>query len=370
MAGADTAYGWAVLTVQQQQWEKARTTLATDILDYYSSGAGDETAADEASAEWARYRLRPRVLRDVGAVDLTTELLGSVLASPVGVAPMAFHALAHPEGEVATARGAGATASLAVVSTRASVALEDISTAMTAPWWFQVYVMRDRGLTEALVRRAAEAGARALVLTGDTPYVGIKRRVSGVRYAVPEEQFLVNLSRHLVMGTVATEAAAQDPTVTMDAIGWLAEVSGLPVVVKGVLRGDEAVACLEAGAAGVVVSNHGGRQLSRAVPTARALPEVVDAIAGRGVILADGGLHDGVDVLVALGLGADAVLLGRPVLWALASGGADGVAEMLRAVVDDLRHVMALCGATTPGDARSASLVTTSGDGTVSPRGP
>ena len=353
-----------MLPIQRQQWEKALATLPEDVVDYYTSGAGDETAAGEASAGWSRYRLRPRVLRDVGAVDLTTRLLDSVLRSPVGVAPMAFHALAHPEGEVGTARGAGAAGSLAVVSTRASVSLEDIATAMTAPWWFQVYVMRDRGLTEALVQRAAGSGARALVLTGDTPYVGIKRRVSGVRYAVPEEQFLVNLSRHLVTGTVASEAAAQDPTVTLDAIGWLAEVSGLPVLVKGVLRGDEAQACLSAGAAGVVVSNHGGRQLSRAVATARVLPEVVDSVGGAAPVLVDGGLHDGVDVLVALALGADAVLLGRPVLWALAAGGADGVETMLSAVADDLGHALALAGVDSPAAARDASLVTTSDSGT------
>lgn len=348
-----------MLTVQVRQQEDAKVVLPADVVDYYASGAGDETATSEAQAAWSRYRLRPRVLRDVGAVDLSTQLLGCSLRTPVGIAPMAFHALAHPDGELATAQGAGGAGALSVVSTRASVALEDIASAMTAPWWFQVYVMRDRGLTEALVRRAAEAGARALVLTGDTPYVGIKRKVSGVRYAVPEEQFLVNLSRHLVTGVVAGEAAAQDPTVTLDAIGWLSEVSGLPVLVKGVLRGDEAVACLDAGAAGVVVSNHGGRQLSRAVPTAFALPEVVEAVGGRAPVLVDGGLRCGVDVLVALGLGADAVLLGRPVLWALASGGGAAVTEMLGAVADDLGHALALCGVAAPTGATGQSLVTT-----------
>lgn len=348
-----------VLTIQQQQWEQARAVLPADVLDYYASGAGDELATAEAQQAWSRYRLRPLVLRDVGTVDLATDLLGCSLRVPVGIAPMAFHALAHADGETATAGGAGQVGALTVVSTRASLAVEDIASAMTAPWWFQVYVMHDRGLTRALVQRAAEAGARALVLTGDTPYVGIKRRVSGVRYAVPQEQFLVNLSRHLVAGAVAGEAAAQDPTVTLDAVQWLAEVSGLPVLVKGVLRGDEARACLDAGAAGIVVSNHGGRQLSRAVSTAVALPEVVAAVGGHAPVLVDGGLRCGADVLVALAIGADAVLLGRPVLWALASGGADSVADMLGAVCDDLRHVLALCGVTTPAGARRESLVTT-----------
>ncbi len=234
------------------------------------------------------------------------------------------------------------------MSTRASRPLEDVAAAVGGPWWFQVYVMRDRELTAALVRRAAAAGARALVVTGDTPLVGAKRRVGGTRIAVPDDSFLVNLERHLggTTGAAARASAEQDPSITMDVVRWLHEVSGLPVLVKGVLRGDDAVACLDAGAAGVVVSNHGGRQLDRALPSALALADVVDAVAGRAPVLVDGGLRSGLDCLVALALGASGVLLGRPVVWGLASGGADGVATALRAVSDDLAHVMALVGST------------------------
>lgn len=335
----------------------ARRTLDPAVWDYYEAGSGQETTLRDAEAAWSAYRLRPRVLRDVSAVDLHTELLGAELTSPFVVAPMAFHGLAHPEGECATTAGAGAAGCLSVISTRASRTLEDIGAAATGPWWFQAYLMRDRGLTEALVRRAAEAGARAVVLTVDTPYVGRKNKVSGVRFAVPDDEFLVNLARHLLPGAIGREAAEQDPSMTPDVIGRLAEVSGLPVVVKGVLRGDEARRCLDAGAAGVIVSNHGGRQLDRAVPSAFALPEVLDAVGGRVPVLVDGGVRSGTDALVALALGADAVLLGRPVLWALAAGGAEAVTGALDELASDLRHVMAVAGAARTGDLDASMAV-------------
>jgi 4-hydroxymandelate oxidase len=279
------------------------------------------------------------VLRDVGEVDTALTLLGTPLRTPVLVAPSALQGLAHPEGEAATAAGAAAAGSLLVLSTRSSTPIEQVP---RGPWWFQAYVMRDRDLTRALVERAAAAGATAVVLTGDTPYVGRKRR-QGVPTGVDR---LVNLAQHLADGAALDDASIeQDPSADLHCIDDLARASGLPVLVKGVLRGDDAVACLDAGAAGVVVSNHGGRQLDRAVPTAVALPEVVAAVAGRAPVLADGGLRSGLDVLCALALGADAVLLGRPVLWALAADGAHGVEQCLRAVTDDLANSMALAGA-------------------------
>lgn len=330
--------------------DSARARLAAEVWDYYDAGSGDEVTAAEAEAAWRGFRLRPRVLRDVSRVDLTTRLLGATLDSPFVVAPMAFHALAHPDGECATVQGAGAAGSLTVVSTRASRTIEDVAAAATGPWWFQAYMMRDRGLTEALVQRAAAAGAGAVVLTVDTPYVGRKSKVGGVRIAVPDDQYLINLARHMVPGAVGRESAEQDPSMTVEAIARLSEVGGLPVVVKGVLRGDEAARCVDAGAAGVVVSNHGGRQLDRAVPSATALAEVVAAVGRRVPVLVDGGIRSGTDALVALALGADAVLVGRPVLWALAAGGAPAVTAALAELTEHLRHVMAVAGAVGPGD--------------------
>jgi 4-hydroxymandelate oxidase len=322
------------------QADAAAAALPRDVHDYVAAGAGEEASLAEAEGAWRAHRLRPRVLRDVSAVDTGTTLLGTPLRTPVLVAPTAQHGLVHPEAEAATARGTAAAGSLLVLSTRSSLPLEDAVGA--GPWWLQVYVLRDRGLTRALVQRAAAAGATALVLTGDTPYVGAKRR-GGAPPRGP--QHLANLAQHLVAGVRGDDAVEQDPSVDLRAVEELAAASGLPVLVKGVLRGDDALACLDAGAAGLVVSNHGGRQLDRAVSTARALPEVVDAVGGRAPVLVDGGLRSGLDVLTALALGASAVLLGRPVVWALAAGGADGVRDCLAALTGDLRAAMALAGA-------------------------
>ena len=334
-----------MLPVLADHLQEATGRLEPAVVDYYASGSGRETTAGEAERAWLAFRLRPLVLRDVSSVTLGVDLLGTRLESPFVVAPMAFHSLAHPEGECETVRGAGSAGCLTVLSTRSSRRIEDVAASATAPWWFQAYGMRDRQLTHALVRRAADAGATAVVLTVDTPYVGRKGKVSGVRIAVPDDQFLVNLAQHLLPGTVGREAAEQDPSMTPSVIAELAEVSGLPVVVKGVLRGDEALRCVEAGAAGVIVSNHGGRQLDRAVPSALALTDVVQAVAGAVPVLVDGGIRSGTDALVALALGASGVLVGRPVLWALAAGGAGAVAGALDALAADLRHVLAVAGA-------------------------
>lgn len=334
-----------MLPLLAQYQAAAEERLAPAVWEYYQAGSGDEVTLGEAEAAWRAYRLRPRVMRDVSSVDLGVALPGAQQASPFVVAPMAFHGLAHDDGECASVEGAGAAGSLTVVSTRASRRLEDIGAAATGPWWFQAYLMRDRRLTEGLVQRAADAGATAVVLTVDTPYVGRKRKVSGVRIAVPDDEYLVNLAQHLLPGAVGRESAEQDPSMTPDVIGRLSEVSGLPVLVKGVLRGDEAVRCVDAGAAGVIVSNHGGRQLDRAVPSAHALPDVLASLGGRVPVLVDGGIRSGTDALTALALGASGVLIGRPVLWALAAGGAAAVTAALDELAGDLRHVMAVAGA-------------------------
>ncbi|WP_224368139.1 alpha-hydroxy acid oxidase [Hyalangium versicolor] len=318
--------------------ERARAVLPQAVFDYYAGGAGDHETLSANTRAWSAVRLRPHILRDVSRVDTATTVLGTRVAAPVLVAPTAFHRLAHPTGELATAEGTAAAGSLLVLSTRASTRIESVA-AVAGPWWFQVYVLRDRALTRELVQRASAAGARALVLTGDTPYVGRKRRDRS-SLAIPDEDFRVNLER-----LTDVSLAEQAPDVTFDDIGWLKEHSGLPVLVKGVLRADDAVRCVEAGAAGVVVSNHGGRQLDGAVASAEALPEVVQALAGRGEVLVDGGVRSGQDVMRALALGARAVLVGRPILWGLATEGATGVQRVLAELQEDTAHVMALAGA-------------------------
>jgi 4-hydroxymandelate oxidase len=233
-----------------------------------------------------------------------------------------------------------------VISTRASATLADIAaTAPAAPRWFQVYVMRGRGWTAELVARARETGCSALVLTVEAPIVGTKLRTSQAAFEIPDDIWMVNRSARRSAADDA-DSQDQDPSIGLDIIEWLHDVSGgLPVVVKGVLRGDDADASIEAGAAAIVVSNHGGRQLDGAVATARALPQVVHAAAGRVEVCVDGGLRRGVDILRALALGARAVMIGRPILWGLACGGTNGVRAVLTGLDEQLREAAALAGA-------------------------
>ena len=335
---------------------RARDLLAPEVYHYYAGGSGQERTLRASAGAWQQYWLAPRVLRDVSSVDTSVGVPGqppAVLRTPIAVAPTGFQSLAHPDGELATARGAAEAGALMVLSTRTTRPIEEVAAAVAGAggaWWFQVYVLGDRELTVRLVDRAVAAGARALVLTGDTPVVGRKLRGNGV---VSDALLHANLGP-LVDASMTGQAA----DVTFADIGWLAGLSGVPVLVKGVLRADDARACVAAGAAGVIVSNHGGRQLDGAVPAALALPAVASALAAGGEIsgtdgdtlgtsgevFADGGLRTGEDVLTALALGARAVFLGRPVLWALACGGADGVRDLLTGLTSDLAHAMALAG--------------------------
>jgi 4-hydroxymandelate oxidase len=325
---------------------QARARLPAEVYAYYAGGSGRERTLRANERAWRRSWLAPRVLRDVSSVDTAVRLLGADLATPVAVAPTAFHKLAYPDGEIATAAGAARAGALFVLSARSTCRIEDVGSAVAAAggtWWFQVYVTRSRARTADLVQRAAAAGAAALVLTADTPVVGRKRRDSD-DLDIPDELTFVNLGP--VADLTEIDQAAD---LTFADIGWLAEISGgLPVVVKGVLRADDALACAAAGAAAVIVSNHGGRQLDGALPTAQALPGVAAALAAgpaRIPAYADGGIRAGEDVLAALALGAQAVMVGRPVLWALASGGAGGVTDLLTGLTEGLAHAMALAGA-------------------------
>jgi len=333
---------------------RAKELLGPGPYDYIAGGAGAETTLADNEAAWGRLRLRPRVLRDVAKVSTTTTLLGTELPSPIGVAPSAFHRVAHPDGETATARGAAQAGALYVVSSRASMRPAEVAAAAPeAPRWFQVYVWAERSITTDLVAEAASSGYQALVLTGDTPVLGSRLRDARNAFTLPADVYqpyepLSERTNYL--------GPAQDPSVTFDDIAWLRELSGLPVIVKGVLRGDDAVRCVQAGAAGVMVSNHGGRQLDGAIATADALGEVAEAVGASAEVYVDGGVRSGVDVLRALALGARAVLVARPVVWGLATGGTDGVRDVLASLHTDLVLAMRLCGAPTLADC-SADLI-------------
>ena len=318
---------------------EAQAVLPAEVADYYAGGAGAEITLSEAPGSWRSWRLRPRVLRGTTAVDLRTTLLGTDVATPIGVAPWAYQAMAHPDGERAAARGAAAAGALMTVSTSASTSLDDVAaTVPSAPKWFQLYRLHSPAHTDDLARNAGRAGYRALVLTVDLPVLGRRLRDLTNDFALPADFPLPNLPAD------ATPPAAPYPPWTFDDIARFGAISGLPVVVKGVLRGDDAARCVAAGAAAVWVSTHGGRQADPAVASAQALPEVVEAVDGQVDVYADGGIRSGSDVLTALALGASAVFVGRPVIWGLATGGADGVARILAGLSGELAHTMALCG--------------------------
>ncbi len=319
--------------------ERARGLLPPGVADYYAGGAESETTLREAPGAWRSWRLRPRVLRGMPALDPSTSLLGTDVRTPIGVAPWAYQAMAHPGGERATARGAAAAGALMAVSTSASTALADVAaTEPAAPKWFQLYPLHSPGYTDDLARLAGRAGYRALVLTVDLPLLGRRLRDEANGFALPPE---LSTANHPADGSVVAADAAPW---TFDDIGRFGELSGLPVVVKGVLRSDDAARCVQAGAAAVWVSTHGGRQTDRAIASAHALPEVVDAVGDEVEVYADGGIRSGSDVLTALALGATAVFVGRPVIWGLATGGADGVARVLSGLTAELARTMALCG--------------------------
>ncbi len=329
----------------------ARHAIGEMAYAYYSGGADDERLLEGNVAAWAHWQLHPRVLAGIDTVSTATTLLGTPVSSPVVIAPTAIQGLAHPEGETATARGAAAAGALMILSSLATCSLEEVAAAVPdAPRWMQVYVLRDRARTRELVARAEAHRYGALVLTVDAPVSGLRLREWRTGVHLPDDLALPNLA-----GTSA-ESARQggfmaivthefEPALTPDDIGWLAGLSALPVVAKGVQRADDAVRCVEAGAAAVVVSNHGARQLADAPATADILAEVVDAVAGRAEVYVDGGIRRSPDVAKALALGAQAALVGRPSLWALATGGAEGVTGLLRWFETELRRTMALCGA-------------------------
>jgi 4-hydroxymandelate oxidase len=339
----------------------ARGRLDPMLYDYIAGGSGDEWTLAENKTAWSRIQLLPRMLRDVSERSLATTVLGTPVSFPVLVAPMGFHGLCHLEAEVATARATAAERTIFCASTVSNCSLESIADASKGPQWFQLYVYRDRGITKNLVDRAVDAGFSALCLTVDTPLSGQRERDRRNSLRMPAHLRLGNFSEaHTAahhQGEEKGSALAQyiadqwDPALTWSDVEWLRSISSLPVVVKGILAPDDAVLAIEHGAAAVVVSNHGGRQLDSVPAPATMLPSVVDAVDGRGEVLVDGGVRRGTDVLKAVALGARAVLLGRPVLWGLTLDGADGVGAVLRHLRGELDLAMALAGCTKIADA-------------------
>lgn len=327
---------------------EARALLPEHAAAYFAAGAGTGASLAEGIADWAAVRFRPRVLRNLGRIDSATTVLGTPVSSPILVAPMAQQLAAHDEGERAMGRAVAATGGLLGVSTNAAVPFAEISNT-GAPWWFQVYVTKKRSLTELLVTRAVAAGARALILTVDMMAL-LPPDVNPRNWPdVPGKARMTNLTPEEIAGDDG-HAVDMDFDVAFDDIGWLRRVSGLPVLVKGVLRGDDASACMEAGAAGIVVSTHGGRRLGPSISSARALPEVVAGVGSRGEVYVDSGIRNGEHVAAALAMGARGVFVGRPALWALSARGEEAVTAALTELATDLRLVMLQLGCATVAD--------------------
>jgi 4-hydroxymandelate oxidase len=331
---------------------EARERLAEPIFDYFAGGAGDERTLDENPAAWQDLWLVPRQARGIAQADPSVQLLGARWRAPVALAPAAAQRLLHPDGEPGAAAAAAAAGLPYCLSTRATADLAEV--AQAAPdgeRWFQLYVAPDRERVARMLRRLAGHGYTHVVLTVDLPVAG--RRERERRHGeLPLPEGVV-ITSHLGPEADAASVGAKPhvggwAALTWQDVEWVADESGLPVLAKGILCAADAELAIRHGAAGLVVSNHGARQLDGTIPTAVALPDVVDGAAGRVPVLVDGGIRSGADVVRALALGADAVLIGRPFLWGLACGGADGVTQVLDALVDDVARSLALVGAPSP----------------------
>lgn len=334
----------------------ARTRLDDNAWAYFSGGAADELTLQANRQAWDTLRLLPRVLQPLAGGHTRVQLFGRTLAHPILLAPVAYQVMAHPDGELATAHAAAALGAGLVLSTQASLPLEVIAQAMLpepgrGPLWFQLYIQHDRGFTRELVQRAEAAGYEALVLTVDAPTSGARDRERRAGFRLPLGVRAVNLDG-LPPPPVVTHGPGQSVLFdgllrhapTWDDVAWLQTQTRLPILLKGVLHEDDARQAARLGLGGVIVSNHGGRTLDTTPATAHVLPRIVEALAGAMPVLVDGGIRRGTDVLKAMALGANAVLLGRPYIFGLANAGAVGVAHVLRLLRDELEIAMALCG--------------------------
>jgi len=347
------------MLVNIRDYERAaRVRLPRMVYDYYAGGALDEMTLRENRAAWKRIPVWHRALAGVAASSPATTVMGTGVSMPVLVAPTAFHRLADPEGELATARAAAAARTLMIVSTLSNTRIEDIERASDVPLWFQLYIYKDRAVTRDLVRRVEATRCSCIVLTVDAPVLGPRERDVRNHFALPDGLGIQNAMAagekvaHDPEGSGLASYVHSflDPAISWKDLEWLRGITKLPILLKGVVRADDARRAVELGAGGIVVSNHGGRQLDASPATVEALPYVVDAVAGRAEVFVDGGVRRGTDVLKAVALGARAVLVGRPVLWGLAVEGEAGVERVLGILRRELENAMGLAGCATVAD--------------------
>ncbi len=333
----------------------ARVRMSTMAYGYVSGGAGDEQTLAWNQSAYGEIKLRSRVLVDVSKIDTSVQLFGRTLPHPILLAPTAYHKLVHPDGEIATARGAEAADTTMIVSSFATERIENIARAVpVATLWFQLYVQPDRGFTRALVQRAEAAGCQALCLTVDTPVLGARNRETRVAFQLPKGMTRANLESLSAATASSSHRPAEgaiysgvlEPRLTWKDVEWLRGIAKVPVLLKGVLDAEDATRAAEAGVDGLIVSNHGARNLDTVPATVTALPRVAEAVAGRMPILLDGGIRRGTDVLKALALGATAVAIGRPYLYGLAVDGSAGVSRIVQILQTEFEMAMALTGRT------------------------
>jgi isopentenyl diphosphate isomerase/L-lactate dehydrogenase-like FMN-dependent dehydrogenase len=337
----------------------AEQAVTPEAWSYIAGGAGDERTLRWNREAFSRFRLRPRVLVDVSSVSTETTVLGTPISMPVLVAPMAFQQIAHEEGELAMSRGAAAAGTLMCVSTVATATPADVAAvAPAAPRWLQIYVFRDRGVSDDVIAQALEAGFSALVLTADLPVYGIRHRETRTGFEAPEEDVPAIVAARARGGAKEGHHSLGllESGLEWDYVTELRERWQVPVVVKGLVTAEDADLACQHGAAGVVVSNHGGRQLDGSIASLEALPEVVDVVGDRAVVLLDGGVRRGTDVVMALALGARAVLVGRPALYGLAFGGSKGVEQVLEILREETENALALLGCRSPAEVTAAHV--------------
>jgi len=332
----------------------ARQQLGEQAWAYFSGGAADEVTLSENRSSFDQIKLLPRILRDLRGGSTSTQVLGQKLDFPVMLAPIAYHQLASPQGELATVLGASAMKAGMIVSTRATVELEQIAQAAQCPLWFQLYMQPDREFTKGLVQRIEAAGYQALVVTVDAPINGIRNRLQRSEFKMPPHIQTVNLRgmkppdmRPREAGENVAFGSHMDYAPTWQDVEWLLSLTKLPVFIKGVLSPADAQLAIEQGFSGIIVSNHGGRTLDTLPPTIQVLPQIAEVVQGRVPILLDGGVRRGTDVLKAIALGASAVLIGRPYIYGLAVAGATGVAHVLNILRAEFEVAMALTGCAT-----------------------
>lgn len=333
----------------------ARVSLGRMAFDYYAGGADDEITLHENEAAWGRARLLYRVMAGIADRSARTSVLGHELSMPILAAPTAFHRLATEAGEVATVRATNAAGTAMILSSLSTVDVEEVMAAATGPVFFQLYLYRDRAVSRDLIARVEAAGCTAIVLTVDGPVFGNRERDIHNRFALPEGISVCNLTAEGKLdmtsdggsGLTRFVADHMEDGLCWEHLEWLRGITDLPIVIKGVAREDDAVRAIEGGASAVAVSNHGGRQLDTCPATFEVLPGICEAVAGRGEVWVDGGIRRGTDVIKALAAGANAVLIGRPILWGLAAAGEAGVAHVWSMMADEFDRSMALCGCRT-----------------------